>query len=201
MLGANISAVGWPDCGEIDIVENKGNALTVQGSLHSGSDETQTYALPGGSVTNFHDYVLEWTTNAISWFVDGVRYETQTNWSDSAGPYPIPFNQTFFLILNVAVGGDYIGNPSAAAINAGSTFPGQMIVDYVRLYNLTGPLRLTAAGGGGKLSLTWPTNIVCHLESATNLSRTADWTNVPGASPPFLAAPLSMASFYRLVSP
>lgn len=202
MLGANIDTVGWPGCGEIDVMENIGSDLTnVQGSLHSGSDETQVYTLPGGSVTNLHIYLLEWTTNAISWYVDGVRYETQTNWSDSAGPYPTPFNQPFFIIMNLAVGGNYLGNPSTNSINANSAFPGQLLVDYVRLYNLTAPLQLTAGLGGGKLSLTWRTNIVCHLESATSLSAATSWTNVTGANPPFSAAPPSTASFYRLASP
>jgi beta-glucanase (GH16 family) len=202
MLGANIDTVEWPGCGEIDVMENNGGDLTnVRGSLHSGSDETEVYTLPGGSVTNFHIYVLEWTTNAIRWYVDGVPYETQTNWSDSLGPYPTPFNQPFFILMNIAVGGNYLGNPSADSINAHSAFPGQMLVDYVRLYNVTVPLQLTAGAGGWKLSLTWRTNIVCHLESATNLSAAGNWTNVPGANPPFTAAPLSTASFYRLASP
>jgi beta-glucanase (GH16 family) len=202
MLGANIDSVGWPGCGEIDVTENKGSALTnVQGSLHSGSDETEIYTLPGGSVTNFHIYVLEWTANAISWYVDGVRYETQTNWSDSLGAYPTPFNQPFFILLNLAIGGNYLGNPSTDTINSNSTFPGQLVLDYVRLYNLTAPLQLTADVDGGKLSLTWPTNIVCHLESATNVFAETNWTNVQGADSPFLAAPLSTASFYRLASP
>ena len=108
--------------------------------------------------------------------MDGLPYETQTNWSSSVGAYPTPFNQPFFIIMNVAVGGNYLGNPSTATINANSTFPGQMVVDYVRLYNLTAPLQLTAGLAGGKLLLTWPSNIVCHLESATSLLAASPWT-------------------------
>jgi beta-glucanase (GH16 family) len=202
MLGADINSIGWPGCGEIDVAENNGAVLTnVQGSLHSGSDETTSYTLPGGSVTNFHQYLLEWTTNAIRWYVDGLPYEIQTNWSSSVGVYPTPFNQPFFIIMNVAVGGSYLGNPSTNTINANSTFPGQMMVDYVRLYNLTAPLQLTAGLSGGKLLLTWPSNIVCHLESAANLSGASAWTNVAGAATPFSATPLSTAAFYRLSSP
>jgi beta-glucanase (GH16 family) len=202
MLGINIDTAGWPGCGEIDVVENNGSALTnVQGSLHSGSDETQVYTLPGGNVTNFHTYLLDWSTNAVSWYVDGQRYETQTNWSSSVGSYPTPFNQPFFIIMNVAVGGNYVGNPSVATINADSSFPGEMIVDYVRLYTLTAPLQLTAALGAGELSLTWPTNVICHLESATNPAAASNWTNVTSAATPFSAVPQSIASFYRLVSP
>jgi beta-glucanase (GH16 family) len=202
MLGSNISSAGWPGCGEIDVMENNGSTpTTVQGSLHSGSDETQIYHLPGGSVTNFHNYLLDWSSNAVSWYVDGLRYETQTNWSDSLGSYPTPFNQPFFLLLNLAVGGNYIGNPPTNSINTNSVFSGEMQVDFVRLYNFTGPLQIEADDGGGKLSLTWRTNIVCHLESATGLSEGTVWTDVPGAKPPFVATPGSTASFYRLVSP
>ncbi len=104
MLGSNVDSAGWPGCGEIDVMENKGNDLaTVQGSLHSGSDETGIFHFPVGSVTNFHNYLLDWSSNAVSWYVDGLRYETQTNWSDSLGPYPTPFSQPFFLVMNLAV--------------------------------------------------------------------------------------------------
>ena len=202
MLGVNINSIGWPGCGEIDVMENAGGALTnVQGSLHSGSDETQVYTLPGGSVTNFHQYLLEWTTNAIRWYVDGLPYETQTNWSSSVGTYPTPFNQPFFIIMNLAIGGSYLGYPSTATINANTTFPGLMMVDYVRLYNLTAPMQLSAGLVGGKLLLTWPSNVVCHLESTANLTASSVWTNVPGAATPFSATPLSTAAFYRLSSP
>ena len=103
--------------------------------------------------------------------------------------------------MNLAVGGNYIGNPSTGSINANSTFPGQLQVDYVRLYNVTAPLQLTASLGVGKLHLTWPSNIVCHLESATNLSLASNWTNVAGAVTPFSVTPPSTAIFYRLASP
>ena len=140
LLGTNISTVGWPGCGEIDVVENKGSDLQMdQGSLHSGSDETVIYRfLNGDSVTNFHTYTLDWTPTAILFYVDGHLYESQTRWTSSQGAYPAPFNQPFFLLMNIAVGGNYLDNPTPAAINAQSSFPGEMLVDYVRLYNLTG---------------------------------------------------------------
>jgi subtilisin-like proprotein convertase family protein len=140
LLGTNISSVGWPGCGEIDVVENKGSVLgTEQGSLHSGSDETALYNfLDGDSVTNFHTYTLDWTTNAILFYVDGHLYESQTKWSSSMGAYPTPFNQPFFIIMNIAVGGNYLGNPEINEIDANSSFPGEMLVDYVRIYNQTG---------------------------------------------------------------
>ena len=107
-----------------------------QGSLHSGSDETAIYHFfDSDSVTNFHTYTLDWATNAILFYVDGHLYETQTNWSSSVGSYPAPFNQPFFIIMNIAVGGKYLGSPDKGKINAESLFPGEMLVDYVRIYN------------------------------------------------------------------
>ena len=161
LLGANITSVSWPACGEIDVMENAGGALTnVQGSLHSGSDETKVYTFPNDSVTNFHTYLLEWTTNAFNWFVDGLLYQTQTNWSSTLGAYPAPFNQPCFLIMNLAVGGSYVGNPTPATINANSIFPGEMQVDYVRIYDLTAPLQLAISRLVTGARLSWPTNIV-----------------------------------------
>jgi beta-glucanase (GH16 family) len=201
MLGTNITSVGWPDCGEIDVMENRGSVLNeVQGSLHPGTN--QVYTLPGGSVTNFHTYLLEWTANAISWYVDGVRYETQTDLSNPASEYPFPYSNPFFIIMNIAIGGNYVGDPSTNTINAGTTFPGQMLVDYVRLYNLTGPLQLTARKAYGKVFLEWPVDIACHLESTTNFyGASPAWTNVGAATSPFGVSPTSTGVFYRLVSP
>lgn len=145
MLGTNISTIGWPGCGEIDVVENNGsNPFMAQGSIHSGTDATAIYNFFGGdSVTNFHTYTLDWTTNAMLFYIDGHLYQSQTNWGSSTGnPYPYPFNQPFFLIMNLAVGGAYIGNPSTSTINAGTAFPGELLVDYVRIYNLTDPFRI-----------------------------------------------------------
>jgi beta-glucanase (GH16 family) len=205
-LGANISSIGWPACGEVDVMENNGGALgNVQGSLHSGSDETAVYTLPdNGSVTNFHAYTLDWATNAFLFYVDGRLYETQTNWSSSAGGYPTPFNQPFFIIMNLAVGGDYLGNPTPEMINTNSTFPGEMQVDYVRIYHNTGPLRLEVTNAGAAVFLSWPTNIVCHLQSQTNLpvGLGANWVDLSVSRSPYVVtASPAQSVFYRLSSP
>jgi beta-glucanase (GH16 family) len=199
MLGANIGSAGWPACGEIDVMENSGSDLThVQGSLHSGSDETQVYTLPEGSVTNFHTYTLDWSSNAISFFVDGIRYQTQTNWSGPAGAFPAPFNQPFFIIMNLAVGGNYVGNPSPSAINGNGGFPGDLQVDYVRVYDITAPLQLSAVTAQANVSISWPTNIVCHLQASA--SPNGPWQNVLGSANPRLVFP-GATTFYRLASP
>ncbi|MFO1476758.1 MAG: glycoside hydrolase family 16 protein [Verrucomicrobiota bacterium] len=204
MLGTNITVpgYGWPKCGEIDVAEVNGSSPSViVGSIHSGSDATQSYTIPGGSSTDFHTYMVEWNTNSFVWYVDGIPYETQTTWSSSVGPYPTPFDKPFFIIMNLAVGGNFVGNPTVAAINASTPFPGDMQVDYVRIYDHTAPLQLTISGSSGSPVLTWPTNIVCHLQSRTSLANDTDtWADVPGAASPY-SPPAGDASFYRLVSP
>jgi len=201
MLGTNFTSVGWPACGEIDVMENNGSSPTnVQGTIHYGGSTTQNYTLPGGFVTNFHTYLLEWTTNAILWYVDGLRYHTQTNWSSFAGPYPAPFNQPFFLLMNLAIGGNYLGNPSQANINANTVFPGIMQVDYVRIYEPTAPLRVSITPTNAGLLLTWPSNIVSRLQTNTNLSST-HWINVATATNSLVVSPINERAFYRLTSP
>jgi beta-glucanase (GH16 family) len=166
MLGTNINSIGWPGCGEIDVVENNGATITFeQGSFHSGGstgDATKIFNFAGGdSVTNFHLYDLDWTSNSIIWSVDGVGYETQTVWSSSTGePYPFPFNQPFFFLMNLAVGGSYLGYPSTNSINP--HMPGEMVIDYIRVYDYiastnppTTPTGLTATPGGASVGLNW----------------------------------------------
>jgi len=206
LLGTNISTIGWPNCGEIDVMENNGSQTgTVQGSLHSGSDETAIYnLLPGNSVTNFHTYTLDWTTNAILYYVDGHLYQTQTNWSSASGAYPFPFNQPFFIIMNVAVGGSYLGDPTTNAINAGSTFPSAMLVDYVRLYRPTSPLILSVTHTNKNVLLTWPTNIIAHLQGQFVTNKTGlgtNWTDLPQYTNSLLTTPTNGSAFYRLESP
>lgn len=129
---------GWPLCGEIDVTENKGNyPAVVQGTIHyAGADgghlqSTELFTFPqNDGAMNFHTYLLEWTTNSISWSVDRRVYETQTNWSTMNASYPAPFDQPFYIILNLAVGGMYGGNPSTKTV-----FPGEMQLDYIRVYD------------------------------------------------------------------
>jgi beta-glucanase (GH16 family) len=138
---------GWAASGEIDVMENKGsNPTNVLGTIHFGGmypNQAQSYGpsfnFPSGdSVTNFHLYTLEWTNNAIRWYVDGQLYETQIYWWSSSNPtntnirnpYPAPFDQKFYIIMNLAVGGNFGGNPDGTTV-----FPGDMQVDYVRAYD------------------------------------------------------------------
>jgi beta-glucanase (GH16 family) len=184
MLGVNIDGIGWPGCGEIDVVENNGTPNFEQGSIHSGSDATKKFLFSGtNSVTGFHVYDLDWTTNSIIWSVDGVGYETQTVWSSSTGnPYPFPFNQPFFFLMNMAVGGDYLGNPSMSSINP--NMPGEMVIDYMRVYDyVAGPIvtNIVPFVLQPGVALNWPTIVSTNYQpqwTATLLSTSTPWSNL-----------------------
>ena len=200
LLGNNISTIGWPKCGEIDVFENTGtNSFVVQSSIHSGSDATGIYNFFDGAVTNFHTYTLDWTTNAILFYVDGHLFQTQTNWASAAGTYPFPFNQPFFLIMNLAVGGNYVSNPSITDINTHSVFPSEVLVDYVRVYNTTAPFRLAISQTSTNLLLTWPSNIVAHLQTQTNFG--SNWISVSTTSNPVPVNLTNRSAFFRLSTP
>lgn len=204
-LGTNISSVGWPNCGEIDVFENTGtNSLMAQSSIHSGSDASAIYHFIEGGVTNFHTYTLDWTTNALLFYVDGHLFETQTSWSSSAGAYPFPFNQPNFLIMNFAVGGNYVGNPSPTDINTHDVFPSEVLVDYVRIYNTTAPFRLAIEKTSSNLVLTWPSNIVAHLQAQTNPANSgiaSNWYPVGTVTNSVPITPVTGSVFFRLTTP
>jgi beta-glucanase (GH16 family) len=133
MLGSNIGNVGWPACGEIDILESIDTANFAAGSLHSNHyDATAQYTLPGMASFSeaFHTYALEWDSTAISFFVDDMMYETHTPADAMNAGGEWPFDQTFFIILNLAVGGGWPGDPDNTTM-----FPQVMKVDYVRVYS------------------------------------------------------------------
>ena len=205
MMGSDYPSVPWPTCGEIDVMEsNGGQPSWVQGSIHSGSSKTnlisfwKIYHYPvgdpfGTSTTNFHIYELDWTPASISWLVDGAVYEVQNT-------VP-PFNQPFFLIMNLAAGGDYVGNPSVGTIEASNTFPQEMLVDYVRVYERTASLQISISQTNDDIILNWPTNIVCHLQTQTNSLTGGNWFYLNGIASPFVMVPAPTAAFYRLESP
>ncbi len=127
MLGDNIGTVNWPDCGETDIVEHLGRDLNkIYGTLHypgrsGGNANGATIVIPDAT-TAFHTYAVDWTPASIKIYVDAQLYHTVAN---SAA---LPFNQNFFILLNMAMGGNF-GGPVDPAVNT-ATFE----VDYVRVY-------------------------------------------------------------------
>ena len=137
MLGENIGSAGWPKCGEIDIMENVGKEPGINhGSLHGPSstnptsDQTATITLPAGQKLSddFHVYAAEWEPGMVRFYLDSNLYATFAAAQWPAGGRWV-FDHRFFLILNVAVGGDWPGSPDTATV-----FPQRMLVDYVRVY-------------------------------------------------------------------
>jgi beta-glucanase (GH16 family) len=141
MLGNDVDQAGWPACGEIDIMENIGKQPdTNYGSIH-GPGYTGVvglgapYTLPAGRqfADDFHLFAVEWEPDAIRLYVDDHLYSTRTR-VDLRPGWKWSFDHPFFLLLNVAVGGDWPGNPDATTV-----FPQTMLVDYVRVYRRADP--------------------------------------------------------------
>ena len=150
MMPKNDVYGGWAASGEIDIMEAKGRLLQeVGGTLHYGgtwpsnkySGASYTFE-EGQSITDYHTYALEWEPGEIRWYVDDKLYQTQNNWTtygidgEEKFSFPAPFDQEFYILLNLAVGGNYDGGrePDPSVFNNNP----KMEVDYVRVYELTG---------------------------------------------------------------
>jgi beta-glucanase (GH16 family) len=162
---------GWAASGEIDIMEARGQEPNkVLGTLHFGSGwpnntfSSRDYILPRReNIADFHVYKLEWGPGQMRWLVDDHVYATQSFWWSSSrregdgngakpartadlNPWPAPFDQDFFIVLNVAVGGRFLGNPDRT-----TQFPAEMIVDYVRVYDKVGGYGDPKPRGPGRL--------------------------------------------------
>ena len=146
LMAADENVYGqWPRCGEIDIMEVLGDATdTLHGTIHYGHNSTSghkqsqgTYKLEDSKFSdNFHTYACEWETGKITWYVDGVKYYEESSWytamSDGTGKltYPAPFDQPFYIILNLAVGGSWVGYPDETTDFENQTYE----IDYVKVY-------------------------------------------------------------------
>ncbi|MDE7201615.1 MAG: carbohydrate binding domain-containing protein [Lachnospiraceae bacterium] len=130
----------WPRCGEIDIMEVMGQATdTSYGTIHFGNPHSEsqgTYVLEEGSFSeDYHIFSVEWEPGKIDWYVDGNLIHTESDWysiTEGQGEitYPAPFDQPFYIILNLAVGGSWVGNPDATTDIKNAEYR----IDYVRAY-------------------------------------------------------------------
>ena len=133
MLGHNLDDVGWPQCGEIDVMENVGkDPSVVHGTIHGpgysgAAGITASHDAGSGLADSFHVYSVNWEPGRIRWYLDEQLYGTVTH-ADVQGK-PWVFDHDFFLLVNVAVGGTLPGDPDSSVI-----FPQTMLIDYVRVY-------------------------------------------------------------------
>ena len=132
----------WPRCGEIDCMEVMGqDTKKLYGTIHYGNPHAEsqgTYTIKDGEKSfsdDFHTFTCDWEPGKITWYVDGKKYHEESNWhSTTEGQgtltYPAPFDQPFYIILNLAVGGSWVGNPNETTNFKNNPF----VVDYVRVY-------------------------------------------------------------------
>jgi beta-glucanase (GH16 family) len=205
---------GWPSSGEIDIMEELGsNPYKDFGTIHYGTDAGTGHKSSGGTITSasdlsagFHTYAIEWKPDTISWYLDNVNFYTITR--SSIAPSYWPFNDdNFFLILNVAVGGWFGGNP-----NGSTVFPQTMEVDYVRVYSNPYTLQITGRSkvlsgstytyqikNGTADSYTWtaPAGTIINSGQGTNTA-SLTWADTGGAiSMDAVHAPCGTFNFTR----
>lgn len=138
MLPTDNAYGGWAASGELDIMEYLGHETnTVHGTLHYGNTwpnnqhKGTSFTLSDGDFSSeFHDFALEWVEGEMKWFVDGELYQRLRKgaWWSTGGPFPAPFDKDFHLLVNLAVGGNWPGNP------VGTTFPQELVLDYIRVF-------------------------------------------------------------------
>ncbi len=135
MLGNNIGEIGWPDCGEIDIMENVGfDPDTIHTNIHTKAYNHMIGTNKGNKIevkapyADFHVYAVEWFADSMNFFVDDQKYFSFQN--EKTGNDVWPFDKPHYLILNIAIGGGWGGQRGIDY----SIFPQQMMVDYVRYY-------------------------------------------------------------------
>lgn len=130
MLGQNIDTVGWPACGELDIMEHVNSESRIYGTMHW---DKEGYIKAGGSTFYdsmfYHVYSLEWNPNDLEWSIDGIPYLKECIEIADKRKKAEAFHKSFYILLNLAVGGNWCGNPDQSTI-----FPDTMYVDYVRVY-------------------------------------------------------------------
>ncbi len=141
MLPSVTTYGGWAAGGEIDIMESKGqipeqiyNTLHYGGTYPANVSSGSVPSLAAGTAGNFHEYAVEWQAGVIRWYIDDQLVSTQNSWYSTAAPFPAPFDVNFHVLLNLAVGGNFVGSP-----NGSTGFPKSFVIDYVRVYQPPAP--------------------------------------------------------------
>ncbi len=193
MLGTNITSVGWPKCGETDIMERVNYNSYVNGSVHWDADGQADYGQVSGSLdfSQYHAYSVEWDSSYIRWYVDDVLYNAfyiENNTGNTE-----EFQKPFFLLLNLAVGGNWPGSPDSS-----TPFPAQMLVDYVRVYQASsadivsgGIYTLTAKCSGKVLD-------VVDVSTAEG-AKMQQWTNYTASNQQFRLEDMG-DGYYKLMA-
>ena len=178
MLGANQDSVGWPKCGEIDIVEAINDENLVYGTLHWFHDPGNNNADSGSSVavanrTEYHVYGVEWTADKLRWYVDGKVYRTMDVSNDSFSEV----RKEYFVIFNMAIGGQWPGYDIDE-----TAFPATMEVDWVRAYKkveetttkYTGPMITVTEDAVETCSEKWGSYFGSDWAGASGTSKSTD---------------------------
>lgn len=194
-LGSDIGTVGWPKSGEIDIMEHVNNDDHTNGYIHWDANGQADYGGPSMAidVTQYHVYSIEWTPSAIKWFVDGNQF-WEANIANNINSTE-EFHKPHFILLNLAVGGNWPGAP-----NASTVFPAKMYVDYVRVYQDNGTSTPPSSGdivSGGTYKLinvnsgkaldvqgagTTPgTNVQIYTDNGTGAQKWTIYQNADGS--------------------
>ncbi|MBU5672354.1 RICIN domain-containing protein [Paenibacillus brevis] len=180
MLGDNISSVGWPRSGEIDIMERINYESNVHGTVHWDANGYASFGRASGALdfSQYHVYSIEWDANYIRWFVDGVQFNEILIQNGTGNTEE--FQKPFFILLNMAVGGNWPGSP-----NGSTPFPSQMLVDYVRVYQQSNSSSIV---NNGVYTLTSKVSgkVLDVLDVSTaNGAKMQQWTNYTAANQQF----------------
>lgn len=181
MLGSNITSVGWPKCGEIDIMERVNNNSYVNGTVHWDSNGQADYGQVSGSLdfSQYHTYSIEWDSSYIRWYVDGALFNEFYIQNNTGGTEE--FQKPFFILLNLAVGGNWPGSP-----NNSTPFPSKMLVDYVRVYKGQSPSNSIVSGGIYTLAAKCSGKVLDVTDaSVSDGAKMRQWTNYSAANQRF----------------
>ena len=157
MLGESITQAGWPKCGETDIMEHVNTEPKINGTIHWDNTGHAQY---GGDtacdVKKYHVYGIEWNNQSIQWTLDGKKYK-DANIKDGINGTS-EFHEPFFILLNMAVGGNWPGSPDGTSV-----FPDTMFVDYVRVYQQLTPIAAVSLSMLSATIFPNPYNETCNL--------------------------------------